>query len=119
MQKRIIPVILAAALFITGLLSILSIHGLQGNARVINYAGVVRGGTQRLVKQELDGQPNDDLLQQLDGILEELDTGVGENNLDQLADEEYQDLIFQMQVLWGTLKDEIQRVRPVSYTHLL
>lgn len=111
MQKRIIPVILAAALFITGLLSILSIHGLQGNARVINYAGVVRGGTQRLVKQELDGQPNDDLLLQLDGILEELDTGVGENNLDQLADEEYQDLIFQMQVLWGTLKDEIQRVR--------
>ena len=67
MQKRIIPVILAAALFITGLLSILSIHGLQGNARVINYAGVVRGGTQRLVKQELDGQPNDDLLLQLDG----------------------------------------------------
>lgn len=111
MQKRIIPVILAAALFITGLLSILSIHGLQGNARVINYAGVVRGGTQRLVKQELDGQPNDELLLQLDGILSELDTGEGQNGLDQLDDENYQDLISQMQVVWDALKDEIQQVR--------
>ena len=114
MQKRIIPVILAAALFITGLLSILSIHGLQGNARVINYAGVVRGGTQQLVKQELDGKPNDDLLQQLDGILAELDTGEGDNHLDRLADEHYQDLISQMKVLWDTLKEEIQQVRQGS-----
>ena len=62
MQKRMIAIFLAGALFISGLLSILSIHGLQGNSRIINYAGVVRGATQRLIKQELNGQPNDCLL---------------------------------------------------------
>ena len=77
MQKRIIPLLLAAALLICALVSIHSIHGLQGNARVINYAGVVRGATQRLVKQELKGQPNDVLIARLDGILTELATGEG------------------------------------------
>lgn len=111
MHKRLIPVLLAASLIITGLLSILSIHSLQGNARVINYTGVVRGATQRLVKQELSGQPNDALMTRLDGILSELATGQGENGLDRLEDGRYQDLVAQMQEAWEGLKKEILRVR--------
>ena len=61
MQKRVIPVLLAAALLILGFISVVSIHDLQGGARVINYAGVVRGATQRLVKQELNGEADDAL----------------------------------------------------------
>ena len=111
MQKRLIPVILAIALFVTGLLSILSIHGLQGNARVINYAGVVRGATQRLVKQELDGKPNDSLILRLDSIINELASGKGENGLTRLEDDEFQTLVARMQEAWGGIKEEIQRVR--------
>ena len=111
MQKRIIPIILAVALFITGLLSVFSIHGLQGNARIINYAGVVRGATQRLVKQELNGQPNDALITKLDGILTELATGEGENGLDRLRDEPFQQLLSQMLGQWATIKDTILQVR--------
>lgn len=111
MQKRMIAIFLAGALFISGLLSILSIHGLQGNSRIINYAGVVRGATQRLIKQELNGQPNDALMNQLDGILIELSTGEGENGLTRLEDSNFQGLLTQMQEQWARMKAEILRVR--------
>lgn len=32
---------------------------IQGTARIVNYAGLVRGGTQRMVKLENAGQPQD------------------------------------------------------------
>ena len=111
MQKRIIPALMAAALLITGVISIISIHGLQGNARVINYAGVVRGATQRLIKKELNGQPDDELIRRLDGILAELETGDGQNGLVRLDDDSFQDLISQMQAQWTQIKEEIGRVR--------
>ena len=111
MQKKLIPAVLAAALLISGLISLLSIHGLQGNARIINYAGVVRGATQRLIKQELNGQPNDDLIGRLDGILAELSTGQGENGLGRLEDDDFQALVGEMQADWALLKAEIQLVR--------
>lgn len=63
MQKKIIPITLAAALLISSFLSLVSISHLQGNARIINYTGVVRGATQRLVKQELNNNPNDALME--------------------------------------------------------
>lgn len=111
MRKRVIPLFLAVALLISGLLSIVSIHRLQGNARVINYTGVVRGATQRLIKQELSGQPNEALIQRLDGILDELATGQGENGLVRLRDDDFQALVAQMQQAWERMKDEILLVR--------
>ena len=111
MQKRVIPVLLAAALLILGFISVVSIHDLQGGARVINYAGVVRGATQRLVKQELNGEADDALAAKLDGILEELATGRGENGLIRLEDAEFQELIGQMKDQWAAIKAEIPAVR--------
>ena len=32
---------------------------IQGTARIVNYAGLVRGGTQRMIKLEDAGQPQD------------------------------------------------------------
>ena len=59
MKKRLIPIVLFLSLVGLGGLSLVSIHNLQGNARVINYTGVVRGATQRLVKEELKGRTDD------------------------------------------------------------
>ena len=40
--------------------AIMSMVGkIQGTARVVNYAGLVRGGTQRMVKLEISGTPQD------------------------------------------------------------
>ena len=111
MQKRIVTMLLAAALLVSGVLSILSIHGLQGNARIINYTGVVRGATQRLIKQEMNGQHNDALIARLDGILNELATGQGDNGLLRLENDAFQELIAQMQDQWEEIKDEIRQVR--------
>ena len=82
-----------------------------GNARVINYTGVVRGATQRLVKEELKGRADDALIARLDGIMEELATGVGANRLIRLNDQAYQDLLASMEDQWQELKEEIMLVR--------
>ena len=41
---------------------------IQGNARVINYAGIIRGATQREIKLEISGNENDVLIKYLDDI---------------------------------------------------
>ena len=93
MKKRLIPIVLFLSLVGLGGLSLVSIH----NARVINYTGVVRGATQRLVKEELKGRADDALIARLDGIMEELATGVGANRLIRLNDQAYQDLLASME----------------------
>ena len=37
-----------------------------GDARIINYSGLVRGATQRLVKEEMNSKPDDELIVRLD-----------------------------------------------------
>lgn len=94
---------------------ILQINDLQGTARVINYAGLVRGATQREVKLEIAGQENDDLIVYLDEILAGLKYESGKYNLVSLDDETYQsDLDAQMEY-WQQLKAEIYRVREYGY----
>lgn len=109
--KRLSPGFMAIFFCLISIVALMSMLHMQGNARVINYAGIVRGATQRLVKQEMSGFPNDALIQQLDGIVSELSTGKGENDLNALPDEAFQALIGQMQQTWEALKDEIGQVR--------
>lgn len=92
-------------------LSFTSIHQLKGNARVINYVGIVRGATQRLVKKELQNAPDDALIARLDSIVNELITGEGVNNLVVLYDEDYLNNMNQVKQSWGILKNEIAVVR--------
>lgn len=91
--------------------SFITIGHMQGNARVINYIGIVRGATQRLVKQELNDSPNDELITYLDGIIHELSTGNGEHNLIALPDKEYQQHLVELDKEWHELKEEIEQVR--------
>ena len=111
MQKRFIPMILVVAVVFSGLFSLFSIHGLQGNARVINYSGVVRGATQRLVKKELEGYPDNRLVARLDALLQDLAAGDSENGLERIDDEQYQMLVSRMQEQWKLIKEQISLVR--------
>ncbi|MEG0368125.1 MAG: GGDEF domain-containing protein, partial [Coprobacillus sp.] len=43
------------------LILVVSLTQTFGDAKVINYSGIVRGATQKLIKKELYGQPDDDL----------------------------------------------------------
>lgn len=106
-----ILILLTALFCFISALSLATINHLQGNARVINYTGIVRGATQRLVKQELQGASNDALIDYLDELIVELASGEGENELIALSDENYQSFIEELQQAWEVLKSEIVRLR--------
>lgn len=106
-----------AGLFLTmillGGISVYTTVHLQANARLINYVGIVRGATQRLVKLELNHKPSDDILAYLDQIITELhsDAGEGEFNLSSPSDTNYQTHLQELTLLWETLKDEVYAYR--------
>ena len=119
--------VMIAVVVLIGIISVTSILSIQGNAKVVNYAGIVRGGTQKLIKEEVMGwhymqkdnsfaetsewYPNDALLGRLDTIVNELLTGVGPNGLTVLQDEKYLDDMQRVQEYWEQLKGIIFQVR--------
>lgn len=111
MSGRLLPALLIGLFVLLSAVSIVSIRKVQGDARVINYAGIVRGATQRLVKQELNGQPDDALIGKLDHILTGLAEGDEECRLSVLGSQEYREQIKKMQVSWQEIKEQIQVVR--------
>lgn len=109
--QQVITALLVILFCVIGALSLFTITHMQGNARVVNYTGIVRGATQRLVKQELSGRPNDALILRLDELLDGLESGSEELNLIALPDEEYQDLLGELDGGWQQIKQEIAQVR--------
>jgi diguanylate cyclase (GGDEF)-like protein len=103
--------VIIALFFISSFFSFMSINHLRGNARVVNYTGIVRGATQKLVKEELMGNPDDALIERLNGILAELITGNGSYDLDVLPDEEYLSNLLQLRTHWVLLKGQIMQAR--------
>lgn len=97
--------------FISILFLVFSIYQLHGDAKVINYAGIVRGGTQRLIKKEMYHESDDALLEHIDQILEELQTGKGPDHLVRLADDQFQNNLKEMSSIWEDMKTEIMLVR--------
>ena len=91
------------------------IEQIQGTARVINYAGLVRGATQRLVKLEIMEAPYDKLVQYLDDILNGLKYGEGEYELVRIPDETYQNKLDEQVAYWDKLKKKIKLVRQGGY----
>ncbi len=90
------------------------VSSLQGNARVVNYAGIVRGATQRLVKRELYGFPNDSEIVRLDEILEGLQNGGGDHTLTRIDDPAFQRKLGKLREQWGRLKTAIGQTRSDS-----
>lgn len=98
-------------LIILVIVMMVKVSDLQGNARVINYAGIARGATQRLIKQEMATYENDELIHTLDDILEELLTGIGNNNLSLLKDSTYHSKLTEQVDIWVDLKEQIYITR--------
>lgn len=66
---RLLMMVLTAVLIFFFINVMLLVSDIQGTARVVNYAGLVRGTTQRIVKLEDAGQPRDDLLRAVDSYI--------------------------------------------------
>lgn len=83
--------VLLTAILISLFFGVLMLVGkIQGTARVVNYAGLVRGKTQRIVKLEISGTPEDDLLGDVASYIEGLRFGSSELNLARLDDADFQ-----------------------------
>ena len=117
-SKNIVGIIQSCLILILIVLIIfimVNISRLQGTARVINYAGMVRGATQREIKLEITGNQNEELIKYLDDILLGLRYQDGHYNLVKLNDEEYQGKLKIQSDYWDKLKTEIEAVRNKGY----
>ena len=117
-SKNIIGIIQSCLILVLVLLIIfmmIQISWLQGTARVINYAGLVRGATQREVKLEITENRDEELMKYLDDILSGLRYQDGHYELVKLYDKEYQEKLKIQSDYWEKLKTEIEAVRSVGY----
>ena len=81
------------------------------DSRVVNFTGIVRGATQRLVKLELSAKPNDKLVARLDKIVNGLINGDEELNLPMAKDPAYLAKMQEVEASWAKLKTTINQVR--------
>ena len=101
------------ACFAAGATALASYNTQQGalDGSVVNKSGIVRGATQRLVKLETNGQPNDQLSQNLDRLVNGLINGDEELNLPKATDPEYLTKIQEVAAAWQQLKVTIAQYR--------
>ncbi len=99
------------SLILFGGLTIHTVLQSQTNGRLINYVGIVRGASQRLVKLELAGQPSDDIVEYLDGILLELQGGEAKYGLPSSKDPEYLKDLAKLELMWDQIKEELTAYR--------
>lgn len=99
--------------FIFGVSNIVSVYiNTAGNdGRVVNYAGLVRGGTQRLVKLEMAGKTSDKLILKLDKLVNGLINGDKELGLLPATDRVFISKMREVEGAWKNLKDVITRSR--------
>ncbi len=90
----------------------LNSHG--NDSKVVNYAGIVRGGTQRLVKLELAGKPSDKLIAKLDKLVDGLINGDRDAGLPVATDPEFRNEMNKVATAWQDLKQKIVAVRQDS-----
>lgn len=91
------------------------VSGIQGTARVVNYAGLVRGETQRLVKMEIAGQAEDGMMESVESFINGLRFGDDEFTLVRLGDKSFQTKMEELASCFESLKQEIYLVREKGF----
>ena len=94
-----------------GSFTVYSINKLQSYGTLINYLGIVRGATQRLVKLELQHQPHDELIAYIDDIIYDLKNTDGKYGLEKIPNADYQQQFSALTTLWHRVKSNIYAMR--------
>ena len=84
---------------------------MQGTARVVNYAGLVRGTTQRMVKLEMAGEPQDEMRREIEAYIQGLREGDASLSLVRLSDPDFQDKMKELSGYYLQVKQEIIQLR--------
>ncbi len=109
LKVTVIVLLLAAALNLGWVYS--QIDRMTADGRVVNFSGIVRGATQRLVKQELSGNKSQDLIPRLDKILRGLIEGDGDLGLPKATNNNFLLKIKEVESYWVKLKKIIDNNR--------
>ena len=81
------------------------VEKIQGTARVVNYAGLVRGKTQRIIKLEDAGEPQDTMIADINAYIDGLQNGSSELDLVRLDDRDFQDKMTELASYFEELKE--------------
>lgn len=87
------------------------LNKMTDDSRVVNYAGIVRGGTQRLIKLEMGGHPADEVIAKMDKIIDGLISGDAALELPAATDREFIARMEEVKRAWGQLKQAIAVAR--------
>lgn len=121
-MKKAIRFTLTALLImltVVGFASVRLVSDIGHYGTLINYVGIVRGASQRVVKLEISGTPSDQLISYVDEILDELRTGEGPYGLEHTRCAECNENIELLSSQWETVKREIGEVRTGKDTQKL
>ncbi len=95
------------------------LNKMSSDSRVVNYAGIVRGATQRLIKLEMAGSESDELILRLDKIVYGLLEGDSELDLPKASDESFILAMEEVQKNWKELREFINQSRKNGNTTVL
>ncbi|HEY9603244.1 MAG TPA: methyl-accepting chemotaxis protein [Allocoleopsis sp.] len=87
------------------------IDSMSSDGRIVNYAGIVRGNTQRLMKLTILEQNTDDVVSLLDKVVQGLIKGNEELDLVRVEDRDFQSNMAQVEKSWTQLKTTLSDFR--------
>lgn len=116
-KQRNTYIFILICIFVMGFL-LFSLIQMQGYANIINDAGIVRGGTQRCAKLELSGEPNDELITYLDGLIRKLEASENKHLYTSHDSAAYHDNLEAVKTKWDEIKAEIPALRLSSAIEL-
>lgn len=109
-MKLVLPFVVVIIL-VMSVLSAISLSDIRGYGTLINYVGIVRGASQRVIKLETNDMPNDELIEYVDGIMNELLTGEGQYGLVRIKSKVFNKQLGYLNEKWKIIKSEIDEVR--------
>lgn len=80
------------------------IDSMSSDGRIVNYAGIVRGNTQRLMKMEILEQNTDNIVSLLDKVIQGLKKGDKDLNLVKIEDPDFQSKMSEVEQSWTQLR---------------
>ncbi len=110
-QLRVMVVVLLSFASLNVLLVYVQIQGMASDSRVVNFTGIVRGATQRLVKKEIAGHPDDELIASLDSIINGLINGDEKLSLPRATERDFIAKMNEVKNEWIKLKKIIVETR--------
>lgn len=106
---RTLMMVMTSILIILFFVIISLVGQIQGTARVVNYAGLVRGETQRMIKLEDAEEPQDKMMNTISSYIQGLREGSNDLNLVCLDDKDFQNKMEELDSYFEELKKRFCR----------